>query len=163
MLFSETISRDEKRKKLEDDEKEKDYYKRMKRYEEVKEKSPDQSVSYIFYKCCVFNNFVYLFKHKCFRIFFWNNEYNLFECLVGIRLVTEIEVAADVRKNPTQAAIVPQKIIKKTIVVKDPNININPKNLKNIHAVIIQVIIQTHQTTAPIRTIVVIHENVYFL
>lgn len=41
MLPIET-SREDKRKKFEDNEKEKDYYKRMKRYEEIKEKSPDQ-------------------------------------------------------------------------------------------------------------------------
>lgn len=87
----------------------------------------------------------------------------MFKCLVGFHLVTEIVVAADVQKNLTQAAIVPQKITKKTIVVKDPSINTSPKNPKNIHAIIIQVIIQTHQIIVPTRTIVIIHEIIYYL
>lgn len=41
MLFLETLFRDEKRKR-ENNEKDKDYFKRIKRYEEIKEKSPDQ-------------------------------------------------------------------------------------------------------------------------
>lgn len=43
MPFSETLSKDDKRKRVEDsDNKEKDYYKRIKRYEDIKEKTPDQ-------------------------------------------------------------------------------------------------------------------------
>jgi len=42
-FFSETLSRDNKRKKIERCEKEKDKdYKRIKHYDESKEKSPDQ-------------------------------------------------------------------------------------------------------------------------
>lgn len=40
--FLETLSKDKKRNRSEDYEKEKDYYKRIKRYEEIKEKSPEQ-------------------------------------------------------------------------------------------------------------------------
>lgn len=88
-----------------------------------------------------------------------NNAFILFKCLVDIHLEIEIEVTADVWKSLTQAAIVPQKITKKTIVVKDPSINTNQKNQKNIHAIITQVIIRIHQTVLT-QTIVIIHENI---
>lgn len=73
--------------------------------------------------------------------------------------MTEKEVTVDVQKNLTQAIIVPQKITREIKAVNDPSINTNPKNPKNIFAIIIQVIIQTHRTTALIQTIVVIHET----
>lgn len=42
MIFSETLSREEKRRRSEDNEKDKDrYHKRTKRFEEFKEKSPE--------------------------------------------------------------------------------------------------------------------------
>jgi len=76
--------------------------------------------------------------------------------------MTKIEVV-DVRKKPILAIIVLQKIEKEIEVADDLSISTNLKSPKNIHTIITtQVIIQTHQTTVPIQTTAVIHENIEF-